>query len=533
MSDTVLTVQDLRVAIGRREIVHGIDFELAQGQTLGIVGESGSGKSLTALAATGLLDAPASRVTGTSTLRGLDLVRATKRQLRGVHGNSIGFIFQDPSTSLNPLLTLGRQIAEPLQAHRGMTRRAATQRAVELLEAVDIPMPDSRLDAYPHQLSGGQRQRVMIAIALANDPGLLVADEPTTALDVTTQAQIIDLVTDLQHRLGTAVIWISHDLGVIGRVAHDVLVLRGGEVTERAPITDLVDRPRTAYTRELLAARPLIGARTPTPAPADSPVVLEVAGLDARFPIVTATGRSTVHALDDVSLTLRRGHTLGVVGESGSGKSTLANVLTGVVPASAGSATLDGIPLLGRRRDKQAWRALAMVFQDPFASLDPRASVSDSIGEGIIVHRLAPTKAARQQRIAELLELVELPASMAERFPHEMSGGQRQRVSIARALALEPKVLILDEATASLDVSIQAKVLALLTRLQEELGLTCLFIAHDLAIVQQMSHEVLVLKSGRVQEYGRADDLFANPQSDYTRTLLNAVPPARPTAMAK
>lgn len=526
MSEVVLDVRDLKVAIGRREIVHGVSFAVETGETLGIVGESGSGKSLTVLAATGLLDAPASRVTGSSKLSGQELVGASPAALRAVHGNTVGFVFQDPATSLNPLLTLERQITEPIEVHRHASRREARARALELLEAVGIPKAEARLSAYPHQLSGGQRQRVMIAIALANDPELLIADEPTTALDVTTQAQIIDLVKDLQERTGTAVVWISHDLGVISRVAEDVLVLRHGDAIEHRPILDLLDNPHDAYTQELLQARPVIGKHHPAPADPEQPVVLEVTGLDVRFSVSTPSGKEEVHAVDDVSFTLRRGHTLGIVGESGSGKSTIANALTGIVPADAGTAVLEGDELLGKRRSRQVRRKLAMVFQDPFSSLDPKARVKDSIAEPLIVHGLA--KGSHDERIRELLGLVELPPQMAQRYPHELSGGQRQRVSIARALALEPSVMILDEATASLDVSIQAKVLALLTRLQQDLGLTYLFIAHDLAIVQQMSHDVLVLQNGKTQEYRSAAELFAAPESDYTRTLLDAVLPERP-----
>lgn len=538
MSAPVLAVRDLRVAIGRREIVHGLGFEVPPGGTLGIVGESGSGKSMTVLAATGLMDAPGARVSGESLLSagrhaGLDLVTASARRLRRVHGGEIGFVFQDPSTSLNPLLTLGRQITESLETHRSLTRRAALVRARELLEAVGIPEPDARLDAYPHQLSGGQRQRVMIAVALACDPALLVADEPTTALDVTTQAQIIDLVQDLQRDRGTAVVWISHDLGVIGQVADDVLVLRTGEPVEHRPVLDLIDDPRHEYTRELLAARPRLGRSAPEPASDTSQVVLSVEHLDVEFPISTPTGRSTVHAVDDVSFEVRRGTTLGIVGESGSGKSTIANVLTGLVKPRAGGARLGDTDVLRVRggSGRNLRRRIAMVFQDPFSSLDPRMRVGESIAEPLRVHGLpSPDAAGRRDRVAELLDLVDLPGDFATRYPHELSGGQRQRVSIARGLALEPEVIIFDESTASLDVSIQARVLVLLRRLQRELGLTYLFIAHDLAIVQEMSHDVLVMQYGRAVEYRPSGELFANPQQEYTRRLLAAVPPERPAA---
>ncbi|BBY52633.1 ABC transporter ATP-binding protein [Mycolicibacterium arabiense] len=534
--EPVLDVADLKVRIGRREIVRGVSLRVEREQTLGIVGESGSGKSMTVLAATGLLDTPAAVVTGTSTLgarddaTAIDLVGASARTLRTLHGGRIGFVFQDPGTSLNPMLTLERQITESLEAHRRVTRREATARALELLEAVGLPDPQSRLRSYPHQLSGGQRQRVMIAIALACDPELLVADEPTTSLDVTTQAQIIELVRALQRDFGTAVIWVSHDLGVIGQVADDVTVLRNGEAVEQAPILDVFDRPRDQYTRDLLSARPVIGAHRPAPVPDDAPVLLDVEGLDVRFPVTTPTGRTTVHAVRDLSFQIRRGSTLGLVGESGSGKSTVAAALTGQVTPEAGTVRLDGVDVLARRRraDKALRRRIGLVFQDPFSSLDPRAPVGSAIGEPLRVHRLAGDRAGRKARTAELLDLVGLPTSFASRYPHELSGGQRQRVSIARALALEPDLLILDESTASLDVSVQARVLELLAELQRDLTLTYLFIGHDLAVIQRMSHDVLVMRDGRAVEQRPASDLFAAPEDDYTRALLAAVPPARP-----
>ena len=543
----VLSVRDLRVGIGSREIVggnEGVGFDVHREQTVGIVGESGSGKTMTALAATGLLDAPGATTSGSSTLTGAtttQLIGASARQLRAVHGGRIGFVFQDPGTSLNPLLTLERQITESLEAHRSMTRRRAGARALELLEAVGLPDPATRAHAYPHQLSGGQRQRVMIAIALACDPELLIADEPTTSLDVTTQAQIIELVRTLQRDFGTAVVWISHDLGVIGQVADDVTVLRDGEIVEQAPILDVFDRPQHAYTRELLRARPVVGRGGPAPAPADSPVVLRVDGLDVRFPVTTPVGRSTVHAVKGLSFQIRRATTLGLVGESGSGKSTVAAALTGLITPDAGAAQLDGVDVFGGRTaltktgltkaaKKSLRRRIGLVFQDPFSSLNPRVRIQGAIDEPLRVHRLANGSRARRARVAQLLELVDLPTSFAARYPHELSGGQRQRVSIARALAAEPELLILDEATASLDVSVQAHVLQLLADLQRELGLTYLFIGHDLAVIQQMSHDVLVMRDGEAVEYRPAAELFAAPEHDYTRALLAAIPPAQPRA---
>jgi peptide/nickel transport system ATP-binding protein len=538
VTDSVLSVQDLQVRIGRREIIRGVSFDVAREATLGIVGESGSGKSMTVLAATGLLDAPGAVVSGSSTLAAAadstptQLVGASPRLLREVHGGRIGFVFQDPGTSLNPLLTVERQITESLEAHRNMTRKQAKGRALELLEAVGLPEPHARLSSYPHQLSGGQRQRVMIAIALACDPELLIADEPTTSLDVTTQAQIIELVRDLQKDFGTAVVWISHDLGVIGQVADDVTVLQDGKAVEQAPVLDVFDKPQQTYTRELLDARPLVGSPGPPPADPDAPVLLRVEGLDVRFPVTTPVGRSTVHAVKDLSFQINRGTTLGLVGESGSGKSTVAATLTGLVKPDAGTAVLVDTDVFNVRggAEKALRRRISLVLQDPFSSLNPRIRAGAAIGEPLWVHRLAKGKRARRQRVAELLELVGLPTAFASRYPHELSGGQRQRVSIARALAVEPDLLILDESTASLDVSVQARVLDLLADLQRDLSLTYLFIGHDLAVIQRMSHDVLVMRDGEAVEYRPAAELFGSPEQAYTRELLTAVPPARPRA---
>jgi peptide/nickel transport system ATP-binding protein len=534
MSGPVLDVADLNVRIGKRQIVRGISLQVQPEQTLGIVGESGSGKSVTVLAATGLLDAPGAIVTGSSAIAGegdsLQLIGASPRTLRSVHGGRIGFVFQDPGTSLNPLLTLERQITESLETHRRQTPREAKARALELLEAVGLPDPETRLHSYPHQLSGGQRQRVMVAIALACDPELLIADEPTTSLDVTTQAQIIELVRDLQRDFGTAVVWISHDLGVIGQVADDVTVLHDGKAVEQAPVLDVFDRPQQPYTRELLDARPLVGGSGPPPAPADSAVLLDVEGLDVRFPVTTPVGRTTIHAVKELSFQIRRGTTLGLVGESGSGKSTVAAALTGLVKPDAGRAVLDGVEVFTVRRsaERALRRRISLVFQDPFSSLDPRRPVGEAVAEPLTVHRLVDGKASRRSRIAELFELVGLPASFSSRYPHELSGGQRQRVSIARALAVEPELMILDESTASLDVSVQARVLTLLADLQQRLGLTFLLIGHDLAVIQRMSHDVLVMKDGERVEYRPAAQLFESPEQEYTRSLLAAVPPAQP-----
>ncbi|CAN5321473.1 hypothetical protein BH11ACT6_BH11ACT6_56840 [soil metagenome] len=406
MNAPVLSVADLQVRIGRREIVRGVSFDVQREQTLGLVGESGSGKSMTVLAATGLLDTPGAVVDGSSTLADkIQLVGASNRTLRGVHGARIGFVFQDPGTSLNPLLTLERQITESLEAHRNQTRRAAKDRALELLEAVGLPDPQRRLESYPHQLSGGQRQRVMIAIALACDPELLIADEPTTALDVTTQAQIIELVRDLQRDFGTAVVWISHDLGVIGQVADDVTVLREGAAVEQAPVLEVFDQPQHDYTKELLAARPLVGGDGPPAADPAQPVLLAVTDLDVHFPIQTPTGRSTVHAVQQVSFDIPRGTTLGLVGESGSGKSTVAAALTGQLTPDGGTASLGGDDIFGAHgaAEKQLRRRISLVFQDPFSSLNPRARIGSGSAKPLLVPKSATEKKEREDQVGEVV----------------------------------------------------------------------------------------------------------------------------------
>lgn len=526
----VFSVRDLRVTIGSKEIVHGVSFDVHRGQTVGIVGESGSGKSVSVLSATRLLDLPHQTVTGTSVLAGENLIGASKSALRRVHGRQVGFVFQDPSTSLNPLLTLERQLTEGPRLHLRMSQAEARKRAIELLEAVGLPDPEGRLSSYPHQLSGGQRQRVMIAVALACDPEVLIADEPTTALDVTTQAQIVQLVKQLQEDRGMGVVWISHDLGVIGQVADDVTVLLQGEAVEQKPVLEVFDNPEHAYTQRLLASRPSLERPGPAPAPASDAALVTVEGLEVSFPVQTPAGPNWVHAVKGVSFEIRPGETLGLVGESGSGKSTIAGALTGQVQPKAGELRLKGADLSAAKGSdlKSMRRRLAMVFQDPFSALNPRMKVQDSIAEPLIVHGLAKGQAERRRRIAELLEQVNLSEQFADRFPHEMSGGQRQRVCIARALACDPEVLILDESTASLDVSIQADVMTLLKRLQAELGLSYLFIAHDLAVVHEMSHRVMVMRQGEIVETGASAELYANPQHEYTKSLLAAIPPMHP-----
>ncbi len=532
----VLEVSDLTVGVGRNDIVHGVDFAVAKGRTLGIVGESGSGKSLSVLSATGLFEAPGGYVHGSSTLDGEQIVGAPAGLLRSIHGRRIGFVFQDPSTSLNPLMTLEAQLAEGPMKHLGISAAEARERSLTLLTELGLPDPELRLGYYPHQLSGGQKQRVMIAVALACEPDVLIADEPTTALDVTTQAGIIDLVAGLQRSRDMAVIWISHDLGVIGQIADDIVVMRAGEIVERGSVADIFERPQHEYTKTLLAARPLLRTQQDAGA-ADTHAgreetgepLLRIEDLTVDFEVSSPTGKRTITAVKDVSLDVYRGRTLGIVGESGSGKSTIANVLTGVVEPASGEARMSGDPVLGLSGAdlKTMRRRIAMVFQDPFAALDPRMTVQRSIAEPLMAHNLVPRR-QRRQRCAELLDQVGLDASFIERYPHELSGGQRQRVCIARALAVDPELLILDESTASLDVSIQAQVLDLLAELQDEHGFGYIFIGHDLAVVEQVSDTVAVMKDGEVVEYGTAEQILREPQTDYTCQLIDAVPPAEP-----
>ncbi|MCZ0911057.1 dipeptide ABC transporter ATP-binding protein [Gordonia amicalis] len=543
--DSVLDVENLVVGVGPREIVHGISFTVARGETLGIVGESGSGKSLSVLSATGLFDAPSAYVRGSALLGRTEIVGATPSTLRALHGTRVGFVFQDPSLSLNPLLTIEQQLAEGPRRHLGLNRAEARERALQLLRDVNLPDPESRLGAYPHQLSGGQRQRVMIAIALACDPELLIADEATTALDVTTQAQIIDLVADLQRKRGMAVVWISHDLGVIGRIADRVMVMREGRIVESRDVAALFDDPQDPYSKKLLDSRPLLSKvenRDTGPAltkQTDEKPVLQAHGLGVEYVVRGPTGRSVVHAIDGVDLQVARGRTLGIVGESGSGKSTVAGVVTGLIESGQGTTVTGSVTVSVDGREIEAVdvrgtdeallrRRVAMVFQDPTASLDPRMTVASSITEPLRAHGLVSGRDEMRGRAEQLLADVSLDSSFLGRYPHEMSGGQRQRVCIARALASEPEILILDESTASLDVSVQAGVLDLLSGLQQEKGLTFLFIAHDLAVVEQISDTVAVMQNGRVVETGPASRILHDPETDYTRSLLAAIPPEVP-----
>ncbi len=530
MSETLIEVRDLTVAFGQGKsavmAVKGLSFDLAKGETLALVGESGSGKSVTALSILQLLPYPAAKHGPYSsiTFRGEELVRASEAALRKIRGNRVAMIFQEPMTSLNPLHTIQKQVSETLLIHKGMGKVAAAKRVLELLRLVGIRDPEKRLDAYPHQLSGGQRQRVMIAMALANEPDVLIADEPTTALDVTIQAQVLGLLKRLQKQLGMALLLITHDLTVVRRMADRVAVMTQGEIVETGVTEEIFQHPKHAYTQKLLAAEP---KGRPEPVPAGAPVLMEASDLKVYFPIKRGVLKRTVDhvkAVDGVSLAVRAGETVGVVGESGSGKTTLGFALLRLVPEASGPVVFQGrrIDGLSAKELRPLRSELQVVFQDPYGSLSPRLTVADIIAEGLTIHEPQIGQAERQQRIAAALEEVGLDPVMASRYPHEFSGGQRQRIAIARAIILKPAFVVLDEPTSALDMSVQAQIVELLRALQRKHQLGYLFISHDLRVVRAMAHQVLVLKDGKVVEQGEAEALFRAPQQPYTQALLKA-----------
>jgi ABC-type glutathione transport system ATPase component len=491
------------------------------GETVAIVGESGSGKSTIAGVITGLLPAHGTRIDGDVVFDGVPLTAASEAEWAKIRGKKLSIVFQDQATALNPLAKVGAQVAEAIRIHdRAVSRSEARSRVAALFTQVGISNPHERLDAYPHELSGGMRQRVMIAMAMANAPSLLIADEPTTALDVTIQAQVLELLKTVQRTTNTAMILITHNLEVVSGFADRVVVMRKGKIVESAPTAELFAAPTHPYTQELLAAVPRITPKSPRPAPAQT--VLDVTQLTRSFKAGRRHGR--VVAVDAVSLSIASGRTLGVVGESGSGKTTLARCIGGLLARDGGEVVLAGRKASAKGHDRalRAEGALQFVFQDPFESLDPTWTVKDLVGEPLLRRRLTP--AERERRIIEALESVSLNAAAAARKPREFSGGERQRISIARALVVRPKLLVLDEPTASLDVSIQAKVIRLLRRIQEEHGLAYLFITHDLALAHNVSDSIAVMKNGHVVEYGDVDTVFGNPQHHYTRTLLASRP---------
>ena len=523
----LLAVRDLAVTFGADEqavqAVRGVSFDIKRGETVALVGESGSGKSVPARSVLQLLPYPAaSHPTGSIRFQGQELVGASTRELLQVRGNRISMIFQEPMTSLNPLHTIERQVNEVLILHKGLSREAARKRTLELLEQVGIPDAANRLDAYPHQLSGGQRQRVMIAMALANEPDLLIADEPTTALDVTIQAQILKLLKSLQARYGMALLFITHDLGIVRKMADRVCVMTKGQIVEQGPVAEVFDRPQHSYTQHLLSAEP---KGRPVAADPAAPEILRLDDLKVHFPIRRGVMRRTVghvKAVDGVSLALREGHTIGLVGESGSGKTTLGLALLRL-ERSEGGIRFDGRDLqgLGQRELRPMRREMQIVFQDPFSSLSPRMSVGEIVGEGLEVHGIG-TQQERNALIDQVLREVGLDPSSRERYPHEFSGGQRQRISIARALVLKPRLIVLDEPTSALDMSVQAQIVDLLRDLQQKYKLAYLFISHDLKVVRALADEVVVLRHGKVVERGPAAQIFEAPQTPYTQALIAA-----------
>ena len=525
---TLLEVADLSVAFrqGSRDTlaVDRVSFEIKKGETVALVGESGSGKSVTALSVLKLLPYPsAHHPSGSIRFKGQELLDLPEDKIRHVRGNDITIIFQEPMTSLNPLHTIEKQIGEILLLHQGLTGAAARTRTIELLTQVGIPEAETRLASYPHQLSGGQRQRVMIAMALANEPDLLIADEPTTALDVTVQAQILSLLKELQRRLGMAMLFITHDLGIVRKLADTVCVMKEGKIVETGPVERVFTAPEHPYTRALLAAEP-----KPDPAPinADAPVVVETKDLKVWFPIKRGVMRRVVghiKAVDGVSIAVRQGETLGIVGESGSGKTTLGLAILRLV-SSDGPIVFLGSTIAGLTfRQMRPFRLhMQIVFQDPYGSLSPRMSVSDIIEEGLWVHHPKLTRAQREERVVQALRDVGLDPETRFRYPHEFSGGQRQRIAVARAIVLEPTFVMLDEPTSALDMLIQAQIVELLRALQKRRNLTYMFISHDLRVVAALASRLVVMRHGKVVEEGAAAELFARPRSDYTRALLAA-----------
>lgn len=550
---------DFRTDEGIVHAVKGISFNIPKGKTVGLVGESGSGKSVTALSLMRLIpNPPGEIVSGRMEFQGDDLRTMSEAKMRTVRGNKISMIFQEPMTSLNPVFTVGEQIAETLVLHQNMTKQQALARAIELMEQVGIPDPAKRVKAYPHEMSGGQRQRVMIAMAIACEPDLLIADEPTTALDVTIQKQILDLIAKLQKQYGMSVLFITHDLGVIGDIADEVVVMYRGNIVEQGTKEDIFRNPKHPYTKGLIACRPTLDhspVRLPTvsdfmtadgqekaydknllkrekpirPITDKNPLLLEIKNIKKFFPLekgIFGKVKSWVPAVDDVSFKVYKGRTLGLVGESGCGKTTLGRTLLRLIEPTAGEIFYNGkdITKLGREELRALRRKVQIIFQDPYASLNPRMTIGSALMEPLIIHGIGKSKADREQRARDLLARVGMDPNMVNRYPHEFSGGQRQRICIARALAVEPEFIVCDESVSALDVSIQAQILNLLLDLQDEFNLTYIFISHDLAVVKYISDEIAVMNKGKVVEMNEANEIYRAPQDAYTKKLLSAIP---------
>ncbi|WP_411033606.1 ABC transporter ATP-binding protein [Shinella sp. BYT-45] len=524
--EPILAVRGLKVSFttpdGQVDAVKGIDLDVRPGETLAVVGESGSGKSQTMMGIMGLLAANGT-VTGSAKYRGQEMVGLAPKALNAIRGAKVTMIFQEPMTSLDPLYPIGKQIAEVIVHHRGGTRKAARPRVLELLRLVGIPDPERRIDSYPHEMSGGQRQRVMIAMALANEPDILIADEPTTALDVTIQAQILKLLRDLQKRFDMAIVLITHDLGIVRHFAERVVVMRRGEVVEQGATAEIFGNPKADYTRMLIEAEP--SGSKPAP-PDDAPIILEGRNVVVDYKIdggLLKKRASTFRAVDNVSISLREGQTIGVVGESGSGKSTLGRALLRLISSKGayrfGRKDISGLDRNGMRPLR---RSMQLVFQDPYGSLSPRQTVGEIITEGLYVHEPQLSRADRDKRAIEALKEVGLDPAARNRYPHEFSGGQRQRIAIARAMILKPQAVVLDEPTSALDWSVQGQVIELLRDLQARHGLSYVFISHDLSVVRAMSDYVVVMKDGKIVEEGLTDAIFSAPREAYTKALIGA-----------
>lgn len=544
ISDRLLSVRDLRVGFSQAgdwvQAVEGVSFDIRRGECFALVGESGSGKSVTALSVLRLLPQGGQIQSGSAKLEGADLFIRTEREMESVRGRRIGIIFQDPMSSLNPVLTLGRQISETLALQRGLRGERLRRRAIELFDQVGLPHPVRHLEEYPHQLSGGMRQRAMIAMALAGEPTLLIADEPTTALDVTLQAQVLDLLNRLRRETGMALWLITHDFGIVAEMADHIAVMRDGRLVESSG-PGFFDGPDEVYSRDLLAAMPRLDAclmprpegwREPLPLNSAASPLLEVRDFSVYYPVRKGILQRTVdpvRAVDGVSLSLERGETLALVGESGCGKTTLGKGILGLVPSSGGTVSLNGETVIGEPRTSLpcGCNTMQIVFQDPYSSMNPRMVVGDIIAEGLLARDARITTAERRDKVESLLKAVGLPASARLRYPHEFSGGQRQRICIARALAVDPTLVICDEPTSALDVSVQAQVLNLLRDLQDRHGLGYLFITHDLALVSELGGRVAVMKAGKIIEQGPVRQVLLQPEHDYTRRLLAALPKLR------
>lgn len=567
----IIEVKDLKVDFktdsGIVQAIKGVSFNIPQGKTVGLVGESGSGKSVSSLAIMRLIANPPGRITGGEILyKGEDLLKKSESEMRKIRGKQISMIFQEPMTSLNPVFTVGDQISESLILHEGLSKKEAWEKSIELLNKVGIPNPTARIKSYPHEMSGGQRQRVMIAMAIACSPELLIADEPTTALDVTIQKQILDLIAELQDQSKMSVLFITHDLGVIADIADEVVVMYKGDIVEHNQSENIFKNPQHPYTKGLLACRPSLisnphrlpmvsdfmtpdGKEKPNSfdikkvekhvRPIDeakNPVILEINNLEKHFPMKkNFLGQTTewFKAVNKVSLKVRQGRTLGLVGESGCGKTTLGRTLLRLIEPTAGDVIYKGVKLndLSKNEMRAMRRKMQIIFQDPYASLNPRMTIGSAIMEPMQIHNLYNTRQERQERAAALIERCGLPAEYLNRYPHEFSGGQRQRICIARALAVEPEFIVCDESVSALDVSVQAQILNLLLDLQEELGLSYIFISHDLAVVKFISDEIAVMNKGEVVEMSDALSIYQNPQDEYTKKLLSAIPKGIPKSL--